>query len=77
MFSPELNQVPVKTLVIDGSCRVEDRGLKAHHGHVSGLSLEFLACSLQFLNDILSITEEIVTESWFFSLIQYKLHDVK
>ncbi|CAO2819732.1 unnamed protein product [Amaranthus hypochondriacus] len=31
---PEDNQVPVKTLVIDGNCRVEDRGLKTHHGHM-------------------------------------------
>lgn len=27
--------MPLKTLVIDGNCRVEDRGLKTHHGHVS------------------------------------------
>ncbi|CAI0419376.1 unnamed protein product [Linum tenue] len=25
-------QVPIKTLLIDGNCRVEDRGLKTHHG---------------------------------------------
>ncbi|KAL2326607.1 hypothetical protein Fmac_025665 [Flemingia macrophylla] len=25
--------VPIKTLLIDGNCRVEDRGLKTHHGH--------------------------------------------
>ncbi|KAK9699055.1 hypothetical protein RND81_08G149700 [Saponaria officinalis] len=31
---PQDNQVPVKTLVIDGKCRVEDRGLKTHHGHM-------------------------------------------
>ncbi|XP_019156047.1 PREDICTED: protein ENHANCED DISEASE RESISTANCE 2-like isoform X2 [Ipomoea nil] len=32
---PESNNVvPVKTLVIDGNCRVEDRGLKTHHGHM-------------------------------------------
>ncbi|KAK4794376.1 hypothetical protein SAY86_012370 [Trapa natans] len=31
---PRDKQVPVKTLVIDGNCRVEDRGLKAHHGHM-------------------------------------------
>ncbi|KMT11446.1 hypothetical protein BVRB_5g107700 [Beta vulgaris subsp. vulgaris] len=31
---PQDNQVPVKTLVIDGNCRVEDRGLKTHHGHM-------------------------------------------
>ncbi|KAK4792499.1 hypothetical protein SAY86_022934 [Trapa natans] len=28
------NKVPIKTLVIDGNCRVEDRGLKTHHGHM-------------------------------------------
>lgn len=28
-------QVPIKTMLIDGNCRVEDRGLKTHHGHVS------------------------------------------
>ncbi|RDX94003.1 Protein ENHANCED DISEASE RESISTANCE 2 [Mucuna pruriens] len=26
--------VPIKTLLIDGNCRVEDRGLKTHHGHI-------------------------------------------
>ncbi|KAL8141721.1 hypothetical protein V2J09_014753 [Rumex salicifolius] len=32
---PQDNQkVPVKTLLIDGNCRVEDRGLKTHHGHM-------------------------------------------
>ncbi|KAG8382073.1 hypothetical protein BUALT_Bualt05G0038600 [Buddleja alternifolia] len=31
---PEDNVVPTKTLVIDGNCRVEDRGLKTHHGHM-------------------------------------------
>ncbi|KAL9267741.1 ENHANCED DISEASE RESISTANCE 2-like protein [Drosera capensis] len=30
---PQDNQVPIKTLVVDGNCRVEDRGLKTHHGH--------------------------------------------
>ncbi|KAH9321102.1 hypothetical protein KI387_015741, partial [Taxus chinensis] len=25
--------VPIKSLLIDGSCRVEDRGLETHHGH--------------------------------------------
>ncbi|KAH0453856.1 hypothetical protein IEQ34_018180 [Dendrobium chrysotoxum] len=28
------NMVPIKTLFIDGNCRVEDRGLKIHHGHM-------------------------------------------
>ncbi|GAB4857943.1 Protein ENHANCED DISEASE RESISTANCE 2 [Ancistrocladus abbreviatus] len=31
---PQDNQVPIKTLVIDGNCRVEDRGMKTHHGHM-------------------------------------------
>lgn len=30
---PQDNQVPIKTLVVDGNCRVEDRGVKTHHGH--------------------------------------------
>ncbi|XP_019055939.1 PREDICTED: protein ENHANCED DISEASE RESISTANCE 2 isoform X2 [Nelumbo nucifera] len=31
---PEDNVVPTKTILIDGNCRVEDRGLKTHHGHM-------------------------------------------
>ncbi|KAK6947329.1 Protein ENHANCED DISEASE RESISTANCE 2, C-terminal [Dillenia turbinata] len=31
---PQQNVVPIKTLLIDGNCRVEDRGLKTHHGHM-------------------------------------------
>ncbi|XP_010529240.1 PREDICTED: protein ENHANCED DISEASE RESISTANCE 2-like [Tarenaya hassleriana] len=31
---PQDNQLPIKTMVIDGNCRVEDRGLKTHHGHM-------------------------------------------
>ncbi|XP_057478160.1 protein ENHANCED DISEASE RESISTANCE 2-like isoform X1 [Actinidia eriantha] len=31
---PNDNVVPIKTFVIDGNCRVEDRGLKTHHGHM-------------------------------------------
>lgn len=30
---PKNNTVPVKTMLIDGNCRVEDRGLKMHQGH--------------------------------------------
>ncbi|KAI7990029.1 Protein ENHANCED DISEASE RESISTANCE 2-like [Camellia lanceoleosa] len=30
---PKDNVVPIKTLLIDGNCRVEDRGLKTHRGH--------------------------------------------
>lgn len=31
---PQDNVVPIKTLLIDGNCRVEDRGLKTHNGHM-------------------------------------------
>ncbi|KAM7251184.1 hypothetical protein ACFE04_023067 [Oxalis oulophora] len=31
---PQDSQVPIKTMLIDGNCRVEDRGLKTHHGHM-------------------------------------------
>lgn len=31
---PQDNVVPIKTLLIDGNCRVEDRGLKTQHGHM-------------------------------------------
>ncbi|EPS70711.1 hypothetical protein M569_04048, partial [Genlisea aurea] len=31
---PQENVVPCKSLLIDGNCRVEDRGLKTHHGHM-------------------------------------------
>ncbi|KAB2088478.1 hypothetical protein ERO13_A03G000016v2 [Gossypium hirsutum] len=31
---PQDTQVPIKTMLIDGNCRVEDRGLKTHHGHM-------------------------------------------
>ncbi|CAA0820437.1 Protein ENHANCED DISEASE RESISTANCE 2 [Striga hermonthica] len=31
---PQVYVVPTKTLLIDGNCRVEDRGLKTHHGHM-------------------------------------------
>jgi len=30
---PSDKEVPLKTLPIDGNCRVEDRGLETHHGH--------------------------------------------
>jgi hypothetical protein len=32
-------KLPIKSLPIDGNCRVEDRGLKMHHGHVQLFSL--------------------------------------
>jgi hypothetical protein len=31
-------QIPLKSIIIDGNCRVEDRGLKTHHGQVSYIS---------------------------------------
>ncbi|KAG8094067.1 hypothetical protein GUJ93_ZPchr0012g19332 [Zizania palustris] len=31
---PKDNMIPVKALQIDGNCRVEDRGLKTHHGQM-------------------------------------------
>uniref|UniRef100_A0A3N7FFX4 START domain-containing protein n=1 Tax=Populus trichocarpa TaxID=3694 RepID=A0A3N7FFX4_POPTR len=31
---PKDNGVPIKTLLIDGNCRVADRGLKTHQGHM-------------------------------------------
>uniref|UniRef100_A0A5B6Z3M1 START domain-containing protein n=1 Tax=Davidia involucrata TaxID=16924 RepID=A0A5B6Z3M1_DAVIN len=31
---PQDNVVPIKTFLIDGNCRVEDRGLKTHNGHM-------------------------------------------
>ncbi|XP_015694371.2 protein ENHANCED DISEASE RESISTANCE 2-like [Oryza brachyantha] len=31
---PKDNMVPVKALQIDGNCRVEDRGLRTHHGQM-------------------------------------------
>ncbi|XP_062189579.1 protein ENHANCED DISEASE RESISTANCE 2-like isoform X2 [Phragmites australis] len=31
---PKENMVPLKSLLIDGNCRVEDRGLKTHHGQM-------------------------------------------
>nr|XP_016459671.1 PREDICTED: protein ENHANCED DISEASE RESISTANCE 2-like isoform X2 [Nicotiana tabacum] len=36
---PQDNVVPVKTLLIDGNCRVEDRGLKTHHGHMAAFNI--------------------------------------
>ncbi|CAJ2647050.1 unnamed protein product [Trifolium pratense] len=37
---PQDNQVPIKTLLIDGNCRVEDRGLKTHHGHMAAFNIQ-------------------------------------
>ncbi|KAI6706806.1 hypothetical protein NL676_009768 [Syzygium grande] len=31
---PRDNQAPIKAMVMDGNCRVEDRGLKNRHGHM-------------------------------------------
>ncbi|XP_065030193.1 protein ENHANCED DISEASE RESISTANCE 2-like isoform X3 [Musa acuminata AAA Group] len=33
-------QLPIKTLLIDGNCRVEDRGLKMHHGHMAAFNIQ-------------------------------------
>ncbi|KAG8091809.1 hypothetical protein GUJ93_ZPchr0012g19165 [Zizania palustris] len=30
----KMAKLPIKSLHIDGNCRVEDRGLKMHHGHM-------------------------------------------
>ncbi|KAG0493573.1 hypothetical protein HPP92_004567 [Vanilla planifolia] len=37
---PQDDMVPLKTLVIDGNCRVEDRGLKTHHGHMAAFNIQ-------------------------------------
>ncbi|KAF2530981.1 hypothetical protein F2Q70_00032791 [Brassica cretica] len=34
LYRKKLMGVPIKTMLIDGNCRVEDRGLKTHHGHM-------------------------------------------
>jgi hypothetical protein len=39
-------QVPLKSLLVDGNCRVEDRGLKTHHGQVSLLHFVYFIVSL-------------------------------
>ncbi|TVU13087.1 hypothetical protein EJB05_46763 [Eragrostis curvula] len=31
---PKDNMMPLKSLLVDGNCRVEDRGLKTHHGQM-------------------------------------------
>ncbi|CAA7406505.1 unnamed protein product [Spirodela intermedia] len=31
---PKDNMVPIKTFLLDGNCRVDERGLKTHHGHM-------------------------------------------
>ncbi|KAK3131453.1 hypothetical protein QOZ80_6AG0506650 [Eleusine coracana subsp. coracana] len=31
---PKDNMMPLKSLIVDGNCRVEDRGLKTHHGQM-------------------------------------------
>lgn len=36
-------KVPVKTLLIDGNCRVEDQGVKTHHGHVRYSSIFYIS----------------------------------
>jgi hypothetical protein len=39
-------QVPLKSLAIDGNCRVDDRGLETHHGHVR-LKISLHTCRFQ------------------------------
>lgn len=42
-------------MLIDGNCRVEDRGLKTHHGHVSlgfTFSITMLILELEVLIDV-------------------------
>ncbi|RRT78913.1 hypothetical protein BHE74_00006280 [Ensete ventricosum] len=41
LFFLMLDFVPLQSLVIDGNCRVEDRGLKTQQGHVSFLYFTF------------------------------------
>jgi len=31
---PRDSMIPLKSILIDGNCRVEDRGLKTHHGQM-------------------------------------------
>nr|ACF87490.1 unknown [Zea mays] len=33
-------KLPIKSLHIDGNCRVEDRGLKMHHGHMAAFNIQ-------------------------------------
>uniref|UniRef100_A0A0D9WL51 PH domain-containing protein n=1 Tax=Leersia perrieri TaxID=77586 RepID=A0A0D9WL51_9ORYZ len=37
---PKDSMVPVKALQVDGNCRVEDRGLKTHHGQMGANDIE-------------------------------------
>nr|CAB3448485.1 unnamed protein product [Digitaria exilis] len=37
---PKDNMVPLKSLLIDSNCRVEDRGLKTHHGQMGAYEIE-------------------------------------
>ncbi|KAL4554366.1 hypothetical protein LXL04_039503 [Taraxacum kok-saghyz] len=37
---PQDNMVPIKTLVIDGNCRAEDRGLKTQQGLMAAFNIQ-------------------------------------
>ncbi|PWZ18183.1 Protein ENHANCED DISEASE RESISTANCE 2 [Zea mays] len=37
---PRDHMIPLKSIIIDGNCRVEDRGLKTHHGQMGGYDIE-------------------------------------
>ncbi|PWA48010.1 hypothetical protein CTI12_AA495650 [Artemisia annua] len=62
---PQDNVVPIKTLVIDGNCRVEDRGLKTQHGHIYGVYTEIIIHVF-----VLSYADRAFKQS-FFSVVAY------
>nr|CAB3466769.1 unnamed protein product [Digitaria exilis] len=37
---PRDGMIPLKSILIDGNCRVEDRGLKTHHGQMGAYDIE-------------------------------------
>nr|CAB3469267.1 unnamed protein product [Digitaria exilis] len=37
---PRDGMIPLKSIIIDGNCRVEDRGLKTHHGQMGAYDIE-------------------------------------
>ncbi|PWA42198.1 Meiotic nuclear division protein 1 [Artemisia annua] len=48
--------VPIRTLVIDGNCRMEDRGLKTQHGHEE-IFASYIAAAA-FYNQLISKIQE-------------------
>ncbi|EXC49729.1 hypothetical protein L484_000233 [Morus notabilis] len=50
---PQENQEPIKAMLIDGNCIVEDQGLKTHQGHVRLFFFfgNFIICYVTSLND--------------------------